>query len=129
MGRSTSISMMTIKSAIEATERIRNIGKNGNRLVSYMNPIWQFSSTESYNDKCCAPSGAVNILGYLTSFNYIVVSHAIGNLGLIHIHIIAVGGNSPTRVHRHWNESLDLDVMDEPELQQLFYLIYVKGLN
>ena len=110
--------MMTIKLAIEATERIRNVGTNGDQLVSYLNPIWQFSSTERLNDRCCALSGAVNILSDLTSFNYILVSHAISNLGTIHIHKIAVGGNSPTRVHRYWNESLDLDVMDEPELQQ-----------
>ncbi|MPC57970.1 hypothetical protein E2C01_051962 [Portunus trituberculatus] len=33
----------------ETTERIRNVGTNGKRLVTYINPLWQLSSTEGEN--------------------------------------------------------------------------------
>ncbi|MPC37341.1 hypothetical protein E2C01_030815 [Portunus trituberculatus] len=47
----------------------------------------------------------------ILSFNNILVSHAIDILYQVHVHKIAVGGDSLTRIHGQRNRSLDLDVM------------------
>ena len=108
--------MVTTKLALETTERIQNVGTNRDRLVPFMNPLKQFSTTEGEHNRGRVPSHTVNEFSNLSSFNYILISHAIGDLGRLHVYEIAVGDDSPTRLHRHGDRSLDLDVMDEPEL-------------
>ncbi|MPC20330.1 hypothetical protein E2C01_013270 [Portunus trituberculatus] len=67
-----------------------------------MNPLWQLSSTEGENDRSRAPSDTVNHFNYFASFNNILVSHAIDNLGRVHVHKIAAGGDSPLLDTSSW---------------------------